>query len=138
MSDDEEISVHDNVLVSYEVLCERREIRLRTEYRERGEPYEATDVLFTGVVAYDFQHDSEGATILFHISEVPPDDIYAGCADEFREGIRYGWPGQWAQSAASAAAHFQQHSTRGFEIRPSCGMGGWVLASGMQMQRRPN
>ena len=136
LSNGQQISLHDNHLVSYEVVCERREIRLCTEFRDRGEPFELTDVFFTGVVAYDFWHDSDIGTIIFDISEVPPTDIYAEHAEQFRDGIRYGWPGEWAQSAESAAAHFQQHSIRGFELSSSCGMSGWVLAQ--HMQKRPN
>jgi hypothetical protein len=43
-------SVHDNFIVSYEVHCERREIRLHTEYRDRGEPFEITVVVFLEAV----------------------------------------------------------------------------------------
>jgi hypothetical protein len=43
-------SVHANVLVSYEVLCEERKMILRTEFRERKPP-ELTTVVFAGVEA---------------------------------------------------------------------------------------
>lgn len=138
MNEAKKISVHDNVLVSYEVLCERREIRLCTEFRDRGEPYELTDVVFIGVVAYDFWHDSEIGTIIFDITEVPASDIYDQHADQFHAGIRYGWPGKWAKSPEIAAAHFNQHSIRGFEISSSCGMSGWILACDMHKLIRTN
>src|SRR5688572_26401624 len=63
----EEISIHDNFLASYEVLCERREIRLHTEFRDSSGPVEFTDVVFRGVVCYDFRHDSQIGTIIFDI-----------------------------------------------------------------------
>jgi hypothetical protein len=132
----DEISVHDNFLVSYEVLCERRKLRLCTEYRDGGEPYEITDVTFSGVVAYDFRHDSEMGTIIFDIAEVPGANIYTQHCDQFRAGLNYGWPGQWAESAESAERYFQQHSIRGFEVSSSCGMDGWILAREMQKTLR--
>jgi hypothetical protein len=136
VSTKQEISIHDNRLVSYEVFCERREICLRTEFRDRGEPFELTDVFFTGVAAYDFWHDSDIGTIIFDITEVPAVDIYAEHADQFREGVRYGWPGDWADSAETAASFFVGHGIRGFELASSCGMSGWVLARDMKMETR--
>jgi hypothetical protein len=127
-----EISIHDNFLVSYEVLCKRREIRFHTEFRDRRESFERTDVIFTGVACYDFEHDSHIETIIFDIDEVPPIDIYREHAEQFQSGVRYGWPGEWGASAELAAAHFQQHGIRGYELSSSCGMSGWVLAQSMQ------
>jgi hypothetical protein len=131
-----EISIHDNRLISYEVFCERREICFRTEFRDRGEPFEFSDVFFTGVIAYDFWHDSEMGTIIFDITEVPAADIYAEHEEEFRAGVRYGWPGEWAETPEEAASYFQKHGVRGFELASSCGMSGWVLAREMKMETR--
>ena len=136
MSTKQDISIHDNRLISYEVFCERREICLRTEFRDRGEPFEFTDVFFTGVTAYDFWHDSDMGTIIFDITEVPAADIYAEHAEQFRKGVRYGWPGDWAETAETAASFFQRHGIRGFALGSSCGMSGWVLAREMQIERK--
>lgn len=132
MDERQEISVHDNHLVSYEVLCERREIRFHTEFRDRGEPYEFTQVLFTGVVCYDFDYDSDLGNIIFDIDEIPAADIYLDHAEQFRAGVRFGWPGEWAESADAATAYFLDHGIRGFHLSSSLGMCGWVLAHGMQ------
>jgi hypothetical protein len=35
-------SVHDNLVLGFEVLCSERQIRLRTEYADQ-EPFERTD-----------------------------------------------------------------------------------------------
>ena len=137
VNESQEVSIHDNRLVSYQVFCERREIHLHTEFRERGEPFELTEVIFTGVVAYDFEHDSALGTIIFDITEVSPADLYAEHAGQFRAGIAYGWPGEWAESAESAAAHFQQHAICGYELSSSCGMSGWLLARDMQKRHNP-
>jgi hypothetical protein len=136
MNESQDISIHDNLLDSYEVFCQRREIHFHTVFRDRGEPFEFTDVIFTGVAAYDFWHDSDIGTIIFDICEIPPTQIYAEHAEQFRNGVCYGWPGEWAFCSESAAAHFQQHKIRGFELSSSCGMSGWVLAQ--HMQKRAN
>lgn len=132
MDDQPDISVHDNHLVSYEVYCERREILLHTEYRDRGDPFEYTDVIFTGVDCYDFRHDSDVGTIIFDIEECPATDIYTDHAEQFLAGVRYGWPGNWAGSVESATAHFKEDGISGFRLDSSCGMCGWVLARGMR------
>ncbi len=43
--------VHDNHLVGYEVDGNARRIVLRTENRDRGTPFEKTEVVFEGVEA---------------------------------------------------------------------------------------
>lgn len=136
MTQAEDISVHDNRLLSYEVQCGSREIRLCTEYWAGGETRVLTDVVFTGVLAYDFRHDCVTGTIIFDLEEVSPGAIYQENGASFREGIRYGWPGDWAASPESAEHFFREQSLRGYELSASCGMSGWVLCAGMRMERR--
>ncbi|QEG37063.1 hypothetical protein [Bythopirellula goksoeyrii] len=138
MNASKEISIHDNTLVSYEVLCNRREIRLHTEFRDRGEPYEFTDIMFTGVVAYDFRYDSEIGTIIFEITDVPASDIYEQQVDQFQAGIRYGWPGEWAKSSQDAADYFAKNSVCGYILSSSCGMNGWILARSKEIRPTTN
>lgn len=126
-----EISVHDNFLVSYEVCCERREIRLHTEFRDVGEPFEHTDVIFTGVSAYHFWQDCFD-NIIFDIDETAPETIFRDHRVEFEAGWKYGWPGDWGKTEQSALAHFREHGVRGFILQSSCGMDGWILAKKME------
>jgi hypothetical protein len=126
-----EISVHDNFLVSYEVCCERREIRLHTEFRDKGEPFELTDVVFTGVCAYHFHQDCF-ANIIFDIDETAPDTIYRDHRAEFEAGWRHGWPGDWGKTEDAALVHFREHGVRGYILHSSCGMDGWILAKTME------
>jgi hypothetical protein len=128
-----EISVHDNFLVSYEVLCEQKEIRLRTEFRDR-QPIEHTEILFRGVEAYYFHHDNF-RTIIFDIMEIPIDDILAEDRVRFQEGRRYGWPA-WNDSEAAMRAHLSQRGVRGFSLSSSIGMCGWILAISMERIQR--
>ena len=62
-------SVHDNLLVSYEVQCEARTITLRTEYRHPDKLTEFTNVIFEGVQGYSFHNDAFG-NILFDLESV--------------------------------------------------------------------
>lgn len=126
-------SVHDNLIVSYEVHCEGREIRLCTEKRDGGEPFERIVIVVRGVEAYYFEHDCLG-NILSDIEEVPADDILREQESRFIEGHRAaGWPRFWRNSLEEARGYLRENGTRGFEISSSYGLSGWVLAAEMQM-----
>jgi hypothetical protein len=124
-----EISVHDNLLVSYEVLCEQREIRLHTEFRDR-QPTERTDVVFRGVEAYHFSQDNF-LTIVFDISQGSVEDILAAESARFEEGRRYCWPGPWNNSDAALRKYLKDREVRAFSLSSSFGMYGWILAQSM-------
>jgi hypothetical protein len=126
------ISVHDNLVVSYEVHCERREIRLHTEFRDGGEPFEHTLVIFTGVEAYHFEHDCH-CNILFDVVEISAEGIVRESEAQFREEHRFGWPRFWSESMDEVQSYLREHAIRGYQIASSYGMSGWVLARDMQM-----
>jgi hypothetical protein len=93
-------SVHDNYLVSYEVLSEQRKIVLRTEYRDGREVPEVTSVIFTGVEGYHFELDCFG-NILFGVERVPVERILEERADEVRAAADYvTWP--WVKDPGKA------------------------------------
>jgi hypothetical protein len=123
-------SIHDNLLIGYEVHCETREIRIQTEFRDRGEPFERVLVVFTGVEAYDFKYDCFG-NIIFDIEEIPPESVISDRIAEFQEGNRYGWPPFWKNSLDEVQRYLREHSVRGFELSSSYGMSGWILAREM-------
>jgi hypothetical protein len=126
-------SVHDNFIVSYEVHCERREIRLHTEYRDRGEPFEITVVVFTGVEAYCFGHDCLG-NIVFEIEEIPAETILTKYQAEFEEGHRLaGWPRFWQNTLDESRTYLRDNAIRGFELTSSYGMSGWILSREMRI-----
>lgn len=85
-----DISLHDNRIMSYSVLCEARELRLQTAYLDQL-PYEYTDVVFSGVEAYHFESDSFD-TILFDIVETTPERVLAEYRSLFSRLKNYGWP----------------------------------------------
>nr|WP_309694231.1 hypothetical protein [Armatimonas sp.] len=114
------------------MLCEQREIRLHTEFRDVAldAPFEYTDVVFRGVFAYHFQQDTL-TNIIFDIAEIPVEDILTTDQALFESGINYGWPGIWNQSDETLRAYLT-NAARGFRISPTFGMGGWVLAQSME------
>jgi hypothetical protein len=120
-------SVHDNVLVSYEVLCEERRIVLHTEFRE-VKPPERTDVVFTGVEGYCFKDDAFG-NILFDVVTVPVKEILKEQRAEIAESYqRSGAPGPWANDLDAASEVLRGRGVSGFVLSSSYGMSGWVLA----------
>lgn len=89
-------SVHDNVLVSYEVQCEARTITLRTEHRVAGQRTEVTNITFEGVHGYHFENDAFG-NIIFDLESISVEHLLAQYGDEISESHRIaGAPGPWA------------------------------------------
>jgi hypothetical protein len=70
------VSVHDNLLISYEVQCETRRIILRTEYRVKNEPTEFTNVIFKDVQGYHFENDAF-RNIILGFETVPVEEFLA-------------------------------------------------------------
>jgi hypothetical protein len=126
-----DISVHDNVLVSYEVLCAQREIRFHT-LCDGVQPIEHTDIIFRGVEGYYFYNDNL-ETIIFDVMEIPVEDILTDDKARFEEGCRFDWPGRWSRSDETRRAYLAEHGVRGFGLSSSYGMSGWVLAKSMEI-----
>jgi hypothetical protein len=122
------LSLHDNLLVSYEVRCEARIITLRTEYRVASMPTEFTTVIFGGVQGYHFQNDAFG-NIIFGVETVSVEYLLEQLGSEISESYRMaGSPGSWAASLASAPEHLREQGIKGFVLSSSYGLPGWVLA----------
>ena len=126
---DDEPSVHDNLLLGYEVRCSETEVRLRTEYADQ-EPPERTDVLFSGVLAYHFEHALMN-TILFDIDEASLERVYEQYTEVFRGGKNYGWPIASYSGPEDLAARLRAQGVRAYVVSSSYGMSGFVLAEAM-------
>jgi len=81
------LSIHDNLLISYEVQCEGRTILLRTEYRLASKPSEFTNVAFKGVHGYHFQNDAFG-NIIFGLETLPVEQFLTEFKPEIYESYR--------------------------------------------------
>jgi hypothetical protein len=120
------LSVHDNYLVSYEILSEQRRIVLRTECRDGREVPEVTSVIFTGVEGYHFEQDCF-QNILFDVEKVGVERILEDRAAEIDAAKRHvTWP--WIEDLSKAREWLNGRGIRGFLIESSVGLCGWVLA----------
>jgi hypothetical protein len=119
---------HDNFLVSYEVNCEMRRIRLRTRPELARDSSTDCTIEFSGVEGYNFKNDAFG-NIVFALTEVSVDKILVDHGSEIEESNRMaGAPGRWADDLKAASAMLGGQGIRGFELSSSYGLSGWVLA----------
>jgi hypothetical protein len=122
------LSIHDNVLVSYEVQCDARTILLRTEHRVKNEPTKFVNVLFMGVQGYRFENDAFG-NIIFDVETVAIDRFLTEHGAEISESYGMaGSPGPWAVNLETASGHLRKQAIQGFILSASYGLSGWVLA----------
>jgi hypothetical protein len=125
------VSVHDNSLISYEVLCREREIHLHTAFLDR-EPHQYTDVIFQSVAAYHFVGDNFN-TIISNIDEVDVERIYSEYEELFVESMDFVWPMLY-ESKEELLGKMKDENVRGFIIHSSYGMAGWVWAESMRIE----
>jgi hypothetical protein len=121
------ISIHDNLLVSYKVQCEKQTITLHTEYRVENKQTEFTNVVFEGVQAYHFENDAFG-NIIFDVSNVPLEKFLTEYGSEVSELHRMNGSLNWAADMVSAPEYLREQGINGFILSSSLGLSGWVLA----------
>lgn len=126
--------VHDHLLESYMVDCERRLIVLHTRLHA-DEILEQTDVTFSEVAAYAFEGDCFG-NILLDIEETDGAGIVDGQKAMFDDGRRYGWPGPWNTTHEAAVEFVRTGNFKGFIILATAGFNGWVLARDLEIRER--
>lgn len=123
------ISIHDNNVFAIDIRCKERVIILHTEFRE-GRPPEYVDVVFSGVTAHHFNHVLDG-NILFDITESPPQAFYEENKKYLREFRRYGLPIN-CDNSKIFEEQILKENLRIFEINPSYGLFGWVIAANLE------
>jgi hypothetical protein len=125
------LSVHDNLLISYEVQCDARLITLRTEFRTKNGPTEFTNIIFKGVQGYNFENDAFGSIIL-GLEAIPIEQFLTEYGAEISESYRMaGSPGPWAKNLETASEYLQKQGIQGFILTSSYGLSGWILAREM-------
>jgi hypothetical protein len=130
------LSIHDNLLISYEVHCEKRIITLRTEYRVENEPTEFTNVVFEGVEGYHFENDAFG-NIIFELATVPAEQFLTEYGAQISELYRMNGSPTWAANLLSAPSYLHEKGIQGFILSSSLGLSGWVLAGGCSISPVP-
>ncbi len=126
-------SFHDDFLVSYEVNCETRQIKIRAKRDPRipavsGERRTSRTIVFNGVEGYQFENDNFG-NIIFSLEAVSIEQILAGYGSQIAESYRMaGAPNSWAADLSSAPQVLAAKGVQGFVLSSSYGLSGWVLA----------
>jgi hypothetical protein len=125
-------SLHDDFLVSYEVNCETRQIKLHAKRDPRvpagNEERANHTIVFNGVEGYQFENDNF-ANIIFSLDAVPVERILAICGSQIASSfLMAGAPNSWAADLSSAPQVLTAKGVQGFVLSSSYGLSGWVLA----------
>lgn len=126
----EDISIHDNRLLSYSVFCDLREIRFHTIFSD-----ETTDVIFSGVEIYHFECDDFN-TIFFDIEETNLENIYSEYEYLFSRLKNYGWLRESYESKTDLIEKMNAKNIKAYLIHSSCGLNGWIWAENMSIKKR--
>lgn len=130
LADDSRPSIHDSLLTGYEVDGKKRTIVMHTEpHQGGGEAF--VDVIFTGVVAYQFEGDAMG-NIIFEIepasAEVRPDIATVIVAQQRQHGTMP----DWNPTSETLEQYCDGVGLTMFRIQSSYGLDGWVIAASME------
>jgi hypothetical protein len=124
-------SLHDDFVVSYEVHCEARQIKLHTKPDPRDpakREQRPRTIVFNGVEGYRFEDDAFG-NIIFSLQSVSIEQVLADHGARIVESYRMsGAPGPWAGDLASAAQVLTANGVQGFVLSSSYGLSGWIFA----------
>ena len=125
-------SLHDDFLVSYEVNCETRQIKIRAKRDPRvpavNEEQTSRAIIFNGVEGYQFENDNF-VNIIFSLEAVSAEQILTDYGPRIAESYRMaGAPDSWAADLASAPQVLAAKGVHGFVLSSSYGLSGWVLA----------
>jgi len=134
------VSIHDNEVYAQAVDYEECGIVLHTVYPSTDPP-EFTDIVFGGVVAHHFEHQTfrgggGSANILFDAKESGTTAVLTRYADLLSAAKNYGWPALEYGDLDDLAARLATKGTKCFEVHSSCGLSGFVLAMSMVFRRR--
>ena len=128
--------VHDNIILAYNVDFKDETLVIKTEYHNR-EPYEETDVIFTGLLTHDFKHVHKGS-IIFDIQEYPMDQFLEESHELLEENKNYLWPFpvfdiREKKRKKKLVDYIQANQYKVFLIYASVGLNGWVIAEKMEI-----
>ncbi|MDB5389539.1 MAG: hypothetical protein JWM11_5185, partial [Planctomycetaceae bacterium] len=129
------VNIHDNFVYALSIHLEQQTLILHTQYRDGPGPHDFIDVCFSGVIAHHFEHVA-GPSILLDIETVPAEWIVQHWRDHFEHGIHYGWPPLEHRDLDELCRLLREQNILGFQVLGSCGLDGFVLASGM-LYRQP-
>ncbi len=128
----EDISIHDNQLLSYSVFCDLREIHFHTAFED-----EYTDIIFAGVVIYHFEGDNF-KTVLFDIAETTLEDIYAEFESLFSRLKNHSWLRESYETEHNLIEQMRAKHIKAYRIHSSYGLNGWIWAENMRKKNSTN
>src|SRR5450631_1603351 len=121
-------SLHDWLLVAYEVKCEERRIAIFARHWSTSDSSIDCTIEFMGVEAYRLKNDAFG-NIVFSWLEVSAEKILLDYRSEIEESYKWaGAPGPWAADCSTADAILGARGIKGFVLSSSYGLSGWLLA----------
>ena len=124
-------SLHDHFLVSYEVNCETRQIKLHTTPDPRDpamREQRPRTITFNGVEGYQFKDDAFG-NIIFALQKIPVEQLIAERGAEIAASFRMaGALDSWATDLASAPQALTVMGMQAFDLSSSYGLSGWILS----------
>ncbi|MDN4604094.1 hypothetical protein P5G61_22830 [Paenibacillus sp. F6_3S_P_1C] len=123
-------SVHDNIILSYEVDLENEFIRMRTR-SYHSDLSEDTDIFFSDVLAHSFDTPMQGS-IIFDIDDVGLDHFINYNRELLEKGKGQGWPITY-KTDEELESKLIEGEYQYFVITSSYGLSGWVLAKKVEM-----
>lgn len=126
-------SLHDNLIVGYEVDCDERTIKIKTRRPDWAEDRRIRSVIFRGVVGYHFKDDAF-SNIILAFSLVPIDKFVMEHGSEMAESFREsGALDAWAKNSDTAITALLDANLTAVVFTPSMGLSGWVLAKEVEV-----
>jgi hypothetical protein len=122
-------ALHDSVLISYRVDCERRPIVLVAEQRRSGN-VSRTHVTFAGVEAYRLDDDAFG-NIILELERISSEALWNDERNYLQASHARSGAAPWAVSDGNALDYLRKHQVEGFRLSASVGLSGWILAREM-------
>ncbi|WP_169977673.1 hypothetical protein [Tautonia rosea] len=128
-------NVHDHFVYALAVHLERHRLVLHTQYRDGSGPYPLIDIRFVGLVAHHFDNVAE-PSILLDIQEDTPGGVIEQWAERFDRLKNHGWPAVDYVDRSELARKLASRGVRGYRVMGSCGVDGFVLATGVEYRLR--
>jgi hypothetical protein len=127
--------VHDHFVYALAVHLEKRRLVLHTQYRDGPGPYVLIDLRFVGLVAHFFDDVAE-PSILQDIEQVPTGWVVEQWAELFDQRKNSGWPPVEYVDRPDLANKLASRGVQGYRVMGSCGLDGFVLATGVEYRLR--
>ena len=125
-------SMHDDLIVGYEVDCDRRTIKFRTRRPNWAQDQTIRNTIFRGVVGYHFKDDAF-SNIIMAVEYVPIEKFVQEYRLELSVSFREaGALDAWTQSDEASIEALVDAGVNAIVISSSMGLSGWILAKQLE------